>query len=92
MHINTASSSNFFGCERKCKLMFSLTPNASARLAPSNKFAYLMSKSIFTLHRRATHNTCMEDRKCGKNCRIVSLLFPPAKLRNNELEKFKEAL
>ena len=32
----------------------------------------------------ATHSTCITDSTSDTKCRVVSLLFPPAKLRSNE--------
>ena len=54
------------------------------------KFAYLMNKNTSTLYscikdcKCATHSTCIKDYTCGTKCRVVSLLFPRARRRNNE--------
>ena len=58
-------------------------------------FSYLTSKKKFarsTLitslahadYTCATHSMCITDSTSDTKCRIVSLLFPPAKLRSNE--------
>ena len=55
----------------------------------ANKFGYLVSKKhLHTPHVRQ-HSTCIEDKTCGTKCRIVSLLFPLAKLGHNKLKKFQ---
>ena len=89
MHINTASSSDFFGCERKCNLMFFFTPNASSSLASSNKFTYLMSKSICTFYTCATHSLCIKD---GSAARSAVLFLCCSRLQNylrTDLRGFK---
>ena len=92
MHINTASLSNFFGCERKFNLMFFLTLNASSCcscLASSNKFTFLMSKSICTFYTCATRSLCIKD---GSAARSVVLFLCCSRLQNyvtTDLRSFK---
>ena len=89
MHINTASSSDVFGCEWNCNLMFFLAPNASSCLASSNKFTYLMSKSICTFYTCTTHSLCIKD---GSAARSAVLFLCCSRLQNYvtmDLRSFK---
>lgn len=69
------------------------------RLCPQICILKKKKKNICTFLMCATYSMCIEDctctthstwikyHTCGTRCRIVSLLFPPAKLVNNERHK-----